>query len=121
MARRPNQDSQRRPPARPEISWPGPGRSLPDRGTIRSLQERAKELACLYEVEEVLNRETATIEETFTGIIAAIPVGWQYPAASQARILWREQSFSSPDYVETEWRLSAHLREDHQQVGEIEV
>lgn len=121
MAKRPNQDSQRRPPARPEISWPGPGRSLPDRGTIRSLQERAKELACLYEVEEVLNREAATVEETFTGIIAAVPVGWQYPAASQARILWRDQSFSSAGYVETEWRLSAPLREDHQQIGEIEV
>ncbi|MBN1631866.1 MAG: PEP/pyruvate-binding domain-containing protein, partial [Thermoleophilia bacterium] len=122
MARRTPPDGSGSPQrSRPEISWPGPGRSTPDRRTIHSLRERAKELDCLYEVEEILSSEGLTVEEALAGIIAAIPTGWQYPATCQARIVWQDKTFASPDYLETEWLLKAPLRRDHEQAGEIAV
>ena len=122
MPDRPRQDrtgARRR--GKPEISWPRSKKTTPGRETIRSLQERAKELNCLYRVDEILGREAVSMEEAFAGVIAAIPPGWQYPAACQARIIWDDRSFASPGYVETEWRLSASLHQDHLDVGEIEV
>ena len=89
--------------------------------TIRSLQERAKELNCLYRVDEILNREEASVDEALAGVIAAIPDGLQFPAACQARITWDGRSFASPHYAETEWRLRAPLRENHLERGEIEI
>jgi pyruvate,water dikinase len=108
-------------PGRPEIPWPRAKKPAPDRETIRSLQERAKELACLYRVDEALARPDATVEEAFAAIIAAIPPGWQYPAACQARIFWDGRIVASPGYVETEWRQTAALHRDHMEVGRIEV
>lgn len=122
MAGRSRQDpSGPRRRGKPEIPWPTAKRPVPDRETIRSLQERAKELTCLYRVDEILAREDAALDRVFADIIAIIPPGWKYPAACQARITWDGRSVSSPGYEETEWRLSAPLYRDGNQMGAIEV
>lgn len=108
-------------PGRPEIPWPRAKKPAPDRETIRSLQERAKELTCLYRVDEALARAGATAEEVFAAIIDAVPPGWQYPAACQARIVWDGRSVASLGYVETEWRQTAPLFRGPAEVGRIEV
>lgn len=108
-------------PGKPEIPWPRAKKPAPDRETIRSLQERAKELTCLYRVDEALARPGATVEEALAAVVDAVPPGWQYPAACQARIVWDEGSVSSPGYVETEWRQTAPLRREQTEVGWIEV
>ena len=46
---------------------------------IVDLKERAKELNCLYEVQEILSKFDDPIEKICKGIINAIPPGWQYP------------------------------------------
>ena len=46
---------------------------------LRELQERAKELNCLYKVDELLNRPDLSLEEIFRAMIAVLPPGWQYP------------------------------------------
>ena len=46
---------------------------------LRDLQERAKELNCLYKVEEILNDPTANIDEQLQRIVEILPCGWQYP------------------------------------------
>jgi len=43
------------------------------------LQERAKELRCLYRVTEALGRIDAPLDEVFANVLSAIPEGWQYP------------------------------------------
>ncbi len=106
---------------RPEISWLRPKNLATDRSAIRSLQERAKELKCIYAVDEILARESTTAEEAFASVIAVIPAGWQYPAACQARITWKGLIFASPGYVETEWRQCAPIHEGQTEMGEIEV
>ena len=45
---------------------------------IASLQERAKELNCLYEVEQILARLDLPLVEAFQQVVEIIPPGWQY-------------------------------------------
>ena len=55
---------------------------------LHALQERAKELNCLYQVGELLSRSNRPLEEIFRGIVEVLPPGWQYPHDCQARILF---------------------------------
>ena len=42
---------------------------------LHDLQERAKELTCLYRVDEVLNRSHLAVEEMVRRVLAVLPSG----------------------------------------------
>jgi len=88
---------------------------------LQQLQERAKELNCIYRVEEALAQLDASTEEICTRIIEAIPPGWQYPDICVARIRLEGQSYSSPDFKESEWIQTADILTGDAPVGLIEV
>lgn len=80
---------------------------------LKSLQEREKELNCLYNVEEILN-STEELGEALHAIIDAIPPGWQYPASCQAEIECDGQQYCSPNFQATSWGQCAPIN-----VGEL--
>ncbi len=88
---------------------------------LRSLQERAKELNCLYRIEEIINAEDLTLDDVFRGVIDAIPPGWQYPDICVARIQFGDQGFAFGDFRETEWMQEAIIRVYGEPVGALEV
>lgn len=88
---------------------------------LQSLQERAKELNCLYEVEQALNRPDLPLEEAFSKVVEAIPPGWQYPDICAARIEYGGRGFSSADFRTTEWELCADITVQEEAVGRIRV
>ena len=88
---------------------------------LRELQERAKELNCLYQVDELLNRPELALEEIFRGMIQVLPPGWQYPHDCQARIIFEGQAIEPPDFVRHSWVQSADIVVQGETVGRIEV
>ena len=48
---------------------------------IEALQERAKELHCLYRVHELMDRPDVSIDEVCRTLLEVIPPGMQYPGA----------------------------------------
>ncbi|MDD5564011.1 MAG: hypothetical protein PHQ91_09880, partial [Thermoanaerobaculaceae bacterium] len=98
--------------------------SDPTKGNERllwALQERAKELACLYEVEELLGDAEKELEEVFSGIVEAIPPGWQYPDICVAAIEFQGRTFGPPGLVATQWAQSADIVVQDKTVGTIRV
>ena len=93
----------------------------PTERILQSLRERAKELNCLYEVEEILGRLDAPEDEVFQGIIAAIPAGWQYPSLCRVRIVVGDTAYASARFSETPWSIGADLLEDEVAAGRIDV
>ena len=59
---------------------------MPSSRLMAQLKERAKELSCLYEIEEIFGRQDQTIENAIQGVIQAIPPGWQYPDITTCQI-----------------------------------
>ena len=95
--------------------------SAPIDKIIRNLQEREKELNCLYNVEEILN-STEDIDEALRAIIEVIPPGWQYPECCQARIRYnRQKDYHSSNLRPTEWVQRADIEIEGQNEGEIAV
>lgn len=53
---------------------------------IDSLEERVKELNCLYEIEEILSRTGNGVNEALTQIVKEIPDGFQYTEICRAKL-----------------------------------
>jgi len=88
---------------------------------LRSLQERAKELNCLYRVEEIISSEKLPLAEVLRDVVEVIPPGWQYPDICVARIRCNDQVWASKNFVESEWIQRAPIRAYGEPVGILEV
>src|ERR1035437_8401785 len=88
---------------------------------LHALQERAKELNCLYQVGEILSQAKRPLEELFRGIIGVLPPGWQYPHDCQERIVFEKQVVQPPDFQVTPWVQRAGILVPDQTVGAVEV
>lgn len=88
---------------------------------IESLQERAKELNCLYQIEEILREPDEPIESICQRVIQAIPPGWQYPDICQAKMVLEGVVYQSPGFTETPWHHSADILGQDKAIGTITV
>jgi hypothetical protein len=96
------------------------GRQEPE-GLLASLQERAKELSCLYHVEEALRTHEDSLDDAFREVVAAIPPGWQYPDVCEALIRHGDLLVRSSDFEPTPWVLKADITVQEVVVGAVEV
>src|SRR5512146_170615 len=88
---------------------------------LHALQERAKELNCLYQVGELLSHSDLSLEKIFRDIIDVLPTGWQYPHDCQARIILEKLMVQSPNFQATPWVQSASIIIQGQTAGKVEV
>jgi pyruvate,water dikinase len=88
---------------------------------IHELKERAKELNCLYQVQELLSVPEITIDEICQGMIRILPPGWQYPDICQASIRYGRKSYQTPGFQESPWVQSADIVVQDEIVGNISV
>jgi hypothetical protein len=88
---------------------------------LDSLRERAKELSCLYKVEEIVRNAELPLAELFQRLTAAVVTGWFYPDRCQARIVYLDEVYETPGYLETPWKLTADIRAHSELVGRLEV
>ncbi len=86
-----------------------------------ALRERAKELNCLYAVEELLANPQNELDDVIRGLLAAIPTGWQYPDVCQTMIVLDGEEYFSTGFVETPWSQSADIVTPDRIVGRIAV
>ena len=88
---------------------------------IDSLEDRVKELNCLYEVEELLRESELEIDEILHRIAMLIPPAFQYPEICRAKITYHSKIYSSRDRKESLWVLSSDIILQDQTVGSIRV
>ncbi len=88
---------------------------------LESLRERAKELNCLYEVEEILSRGDLPLEEVFSRVVKVIAPGWQFPEICEAQITCNGATYRSSDFTPTPWVLTAQLVVQDQAIGELNI
>lgn len=88
---------------------------------LHELRERAKELNCLYQVQELINTPDISVDQVCNGIIKSIPPGWQYPEICQARIRLDQQIFQSEGFVESPWTQHQDIVLQDIPIGQISV
>ncbi|MCX6830362.1 MAG: nucleotidyltransferase domain-containing protein [candidate division Zixibacteria bacterium] len=88
---------------------------------ISSLQERAKELKCLYAVEELLNHPDVALDDVLGGVVQVIPPAMQYPQHCAVKIVFEDSTYQSPNYVDTSWVINANVIVQDKVVGKLSV
>lgn len=86
-----------------------------------ALQERVKELGCLYAVSESLTRPGLDWEQALKLVVNAIPGGWQHPESTCARLRLEGVEVVSEGFRDTGARLSSDIMVDDEALGRIEV
>ena len=89
--------------------------------TNQALQERVKELNCLYGLAQLVERPKITLEGIFQGLVELIPPGWQYPEITAARITFEKRRFKTGNFRKTAWLQSADIKVHGKKTGTIEV
>jgi len=88
---------------------------------VASLQERAKELNCLYDVEQILARLDLPLEEAFKQVVEVIPPGWQYPDICRAMIEYGGETYTNEGFRPTPWVQSSDIVAQEEVVGRLSV
>jgi PAS domain S-box-containing protein len=85
------------------------------------LEERVKELDCLYRLSRLLGQPTISRQDLMQSAVELIPFAWQYPDMTCARLLLEDEAFYSRDSRETSWKQSADIVVNGNKAGHIEV
>ncbi|MBW2731627.1 MAG: nucleotidyltransferase domain-containing protein [Deltaproteobacteria bacterium] len=89
---------------------------------LTALQERAKELNCLYVIEDILNRSwDVPLPDVLRRVAEILPSGWQYPEICTAAIRIDKQRYGSVGYRRGEWQLVASIESEGEVLGQVEV
>ncbi|MDX9745767.1 MAG: PAS domain S-box protein [Syntrophales bacterium] len=84
------------------------------------LGERFKELQCLGDISRLIKLPEPA-EVLFGKIVERIPGAWLYPDITCAAITFKNHRYTTENFKETEWRLSAPIAAKGFQCGRVDV
>jgi signal transduction histidine kinase len=95
--------------------------ALAFQGSRAKLQERVKELGCLYAVVHLAEQPSVSLQAVLRGIAELIPPAWQYPEIAAACIEFDGEVYPTPGFRETPWQQSAEILVANKRRGRIDV
>jgi len=91
------------------------------REKTHDLGERVKELNCLYNISHVVEKTDISLEETLQETVDLIPLSWQYPKITCARLILQDQTFTTDNFNETVWKQASDIMVHGERIGALEV
>ncbi len=88
---------------------------------ISSLNERNKELSCLYKADELLRNTEQPMRDAFRQIIPIIPPAFRYEDICGVRIRWNDQEVTTPNYVNTALKITVPIIARERRLGDLTV
>jgi signal transduction histidine kinase len=89
---------------------------------MHTLQERVKELNCLYGISRLVETRGGSMDGILSGIAELIPPAWQYPESACACITVEGRQYRSETFERTPWRLAADIKlSGAEPAGAVEV
>lgn len=85
------------------------------------LQERVKELNCLYSVSELVRRNDTSHEEILQECASLLAQAYQYPGIAACRITWEDNAYTTENFRQTAWMQSCPVMVNGRNAGNVEV
>jgi signal transduction histidine kinase len=97
------------------------GMALMNQRAQAALQERIKELTCLYKIAQVMENPRNPLDEVLQSVVEALPSAWQYPDIASARIIFDQRIFVAPNFRDSGYTQKADLLVREKLRGSVEV
>ena len=97
------------------------GIALASHRAQNALQERVKELTCLYGLARAVGRSERDLAAILGEVVALLPPAWQYPEAARARVVVDERTYATPGYTEGVLSQAAAILVRGKTRGKVEV
>ncbi len=91
------------------------------RQKTHALDERVKELKCLYSISAFVEKPGISLDEILQGVIDLIPSSGYYPEAHCYRILLNGKDYQTTNFKETNRKLISNIFAQDKIMGSIEV
>lgn len=88
---------------------------------INDLDERTKELNCLYQIDEILNDTDNADDHIFQSIVDILPNAFRFANICRAMLQIGGEAYFQPDLVKTELKLSANIISDNEVLGTVSI
>lgn len=88
---------------------------------VKELEERAKELNCLYKIEDALNHSDIALDDAFKIVVDSIPPGWQFSDITRAKLEYKGKTYVSSEFTETSWSMHSNIKVNDETLGTISV
>ncbi len=85
------------------------------------LDERSKELACIYGMADLVEESGISLERLLQGVVDLVPPAWQYPEITCARLVLKDEVFETENFEETIWKQIADITVNGERIGALEV
>ncbi len=91
-----------------------------ENSTEAALQERIKELTCLYEVSSIIvNANFELIEDTLRGVVFSLKKAFQYPSKTDIVLTYRDFCIKTSTFVEDDLLIASDINMFNTASGEI--
>jgi pyruvate,water dikinase len=94
--------------------------NIPMERILHDLQERAKELTCLYRIDEILSHADG-LDDSLHAVVQALPSGFQRPGSCRARIVLDGQVHEPEGFEPTPFALTVPIVIQGEKEGVVEV
>jgi PAS domain S-box-containing protein len=84
--------------------------------SVNELNERTKELQCLYQVSSLLNQPHMKLDEIMGKILYLIQSAMEFPSLANVIIRVKEKEYKTQNFKKTDWKISNKVVE-----GEIDL
>jgi PAS domain S-box-containing protein len=91
------------------------------RKKTHDLDERVKELNCLYGISKIRERPDIAFEEMLQEIVGLIPSSWRFPEITCARIIIEGQEYKTKNFKETVWKQTSNIVVHGKRSGILEI
>jgi PAS domain S-box-containing protein len=89
--------------------------------TKHNLNERIKELNCLYSISNILNEPFLPTEKIYNKILKVIIPSYQYPEITVVRLLLEGKEYKTKYFKKTKWKQSKFITVHSRKIGELEI
>ena len=87
----------------------------------KELEERMKELNCLFQISHLTENETLSLEALLEQTVNLLPTAWKYPDIACARIRVYEKQFATQNFTETSWKQESQIAINNSVIGLVQV
>ncbi len=87
----------------------------------RTLEERKREVNCLFLVSELLEEPGVSLEEILQGVAELLRGAFQYPGITDVRVCLGEMEYRNRDFESSPWYMVSDINVDHRKTGDITI